>query len=71
MVLGLVLTCYVGSLADERWETGNTFLIIGFFLGLAHAVWAVRRALEQIKAEAAKAEAKRKAARRKYHEDRS
>ena len=71
MVLGLVLTCYVGSLADERWETGNTFIIIGFFLGLAHAIWAVWRALEQIKKDAARAEQERKAARRKYHEDQS
>ncbi len=71
MVLGLVLACYVGSLADEHWDSGNTFLIIGFFLGLAHAVRAVWRALNRIKEDAAKAEAERKAARKKYHEDRS
>ena len=70
-VLGLVLACYVGSLADERWGSGDTFLIIGFFLGLAHAVRAVWRALNRIKEEAAKAERERKAARKKYHEDRS
>jgi F0F1-type ATP synthase assembly protein I len=70
MVLGVLLPCYVGSLADKRWQTGDLFLIIGFFLGLAHAVRAVWRALERTKQEAQAAEEQRKRDRQKYYDDR-
>lgn len=70
MVLGVVLPCYVGSLADKRWGTGDTFLIIGFLLGIAHAVRAVWRALERAKRESQQAEEERRRARQKYYEDR-
>ncbi len=70
MVLGVIVPCYVGSLADKRWGTGDTFLIIGFFLGLAHGVRAVWRALERTKEDARKAEEERRRERQKYFDDR-
>ena len=70
MVLGVILPCYVGSLADKRWGTGDTFLILGFLIGLAHAVRAVWRALERTKEDAKKAEEERRRLRQKYFDDR-
>jgi F0F1-type ATP synthase assembly protein I len=71
IVLGLVLPCYVGSLADKHWTGGNTFLIVGFFLGIAHGVRAVWRALERTKRDAERAKRDREAARKRYYDERT
>jgi F0F1-type ATP synthase assembly protein I len=70
IVLGLLLPCYVGAWADKRWSTGNTFLIIGFVLGIAHGVRAVKRALDQTKREAERAKLDAKEARKRYYDKR-
>jgi len=70
IALGLILPCYVGQLADARWDTGSTFLIIGFFLGIAHGVRAVWRVLERSKREAHEEEQRRKEARKRYYDER-
>jgi ATP synthase protein I len=70
IVLGVVFPCWLGSWADRRWSTGNTFLLIGFAFGLAHAVRAVWRALERTRRDAERADAERREARKRYHDDR-
>jgi F0F1-type ATP synthase assembly protein I len=68
MVLGVVLPCYVGSLADRHYKTGQWFLILGFCLGIAHAVRAVYRAVQQANREAEAEEQRQREARKQYHQ---
>jgi F0F1-type ATP synthase assembly protein I len=68
MVLGVVLPCYVGSLADRHYKTGQWFVALGFCLGIAHAVRAVYRAVQRANREAEEEEQRLRAARKKYHE---
>lgn len=67
MVLGVILPCYVGSLADQRYQTGRTFVLIGFLLGLAHAVRVVVRAVKQGNKEAEQVEQEMKQKRARYY----
>ena len=68
IVLGILLPCYVGSLADDHYGTGKTWLYVGFFIGIAHGIHAVRRVLKQAQALAdAEVEAE-KQQRRQYYE---
>ncbi len=70
IVLGVILPCYVGSLADDHYGTGNTWLYVGFLIGVAHGVRAVWRVMKEASKEA-EAEAEREKQKRKqYYEDR-
>jgi F0F1-type ATP synthase assembly protein I len=68
IVLGLVLPCYVGSLADKRWGTGSALLIAGFCLGLVHGVRVVMRAYKQALREQELEDQQAREARKKYYD---
>lgn len=68
IVLGVILPCYLGSLADRHYKTGQLFMGLGFVLGIAHGVRAVVRVLRQANREAEEEEERQRAARKKYHE---
>jgi F0F1-type ATP synthase assembly protein I len=69
IVLGIVLPSYVGLKLDSHYHTGQTFLAIGFFLGLAHGVRALVRAVKQANREAEQEEERERERRRQYHEN--
>lgn len=70
MVLGIVLPCYVGSLADEHYGTGKTWFFVGFLVGIGHAVKVVWRATKQANQEAEAEAALDRQKRKQYYDDR-
>jgi ATP synthase protein I len=70
IVLGIVLTSYVGIRIDRHYHSGQVFLGLGFLLGLAHAVRVLVRTVRQANREAEREEAEQRIARQKYHEKR-
>ncbi|MEN9578754.1 MAG: hypothetical protein RJA70_1763 [Pseudomonadota bacterium] len=70
IVLGIVLPCYVGSLADGRYGTGKTWLFVGFLIGVGHAVRVVWRTMKQANQEADAETEREKTKRKQYYEDR-
>lgn len=70
IVLGVALPCYVGSLADKHYETGNTWLYVGFVIGVVHGIRAVQRVLKEANAQAEAEIEAEKEQRRQYYEDR-
>lgn len=71
IALGILLPCYAGSVADDHYGTEDTFLILGFVLGLAHGARAVARALKQANREAEEAAGREKQQRKQYYDRRT
>jgi F0F1-type ATP synthase assembly protein I len=67
MVLGVVLPCYLGSLADDYYGTSSVFVLLGLFFGLAHAVRVVWRAVQKGNREVEQAEQAMKKKRAEYY----
>jgi F0F1-type ATP synthase assembly protein I len=70
IVLGILLPGYLGSLLDEHWDTRHVFLLVGFFIGLAHGVWAVMRVAKEGDAMALADERAMRQRRAEYYEKR-
>lgn len=67
MVLGVVLPCYLGSLADDYYGTSSVFVLLGLFFGLAHAFRVVWRAVQKGNREVEQAEQAMKKKRAEYY----